>query len=497
MATKETIKLTNVLFGEKTFSAIEQNGVTGAGGIINVPELPTENILPDTFYRITATEETAEVYVCINRTVCTIGELIQTLGASFSYETHIVDTLPDIMVPLDQTTTPITGDIYIIRETGIGYLSMDGTSNNVVPVSVILSGVLGIEVTDKGWIASKDAIVATDANEVYCVAMEVLKETLWKYKDNEWIEFKPLTGLVLQAKTITENGTYTVDDGYDALGKVVVEVPEPTSKYQTKTITENGIFTADAGYDALGKITVAVPNTLYDYTNNNITHIADYTFYNTNFLRSFTSTSVTSIGNWAFFNCSSLTSVTIPANVTSIGREAFSNCHNLTSVTIPARVTSIGGSAFGNCSSLTNISVDENNTAFKSIDGNLYSKDGTTLIQYAIGKTDTEFTVPDSVTSIGGSALFNCWRLISVIISDGVTNIVGSAFMYCTSLTSVTIPASVTSIGYGIFYGCKKLTTINYTGTVAQWNAIEFGTDWNKNTGNYTIHCTDGDITKS
>lgn len=36
---------------------------------------------------------------------------------------------------------------------------------------------------------------------------------------------------------------------------------------------------------------------------------------------------------------------------------------------------------------------------------------------------------------------------------------------------------------------------INF-GTVAQWNAISKGDDWNSATGNYTIHCKDGDISK-
>jgi hypothetical protein len=29
-----------------------------------------------------------------------------------------------------------------------------------------------------------------------------------------------------------------------------------------------------------------------------------------------------------------------------------------------------------------------------------------------------------------------------------------------------------------------------------QWNAISKGGSWNRNTGNYTVHCTDGDIGK-
>lgn len=34
-------------------------------------------------------------------------------------------------------------------------------------------------------------------------------------------------------------------------------------------------------------------------------------------------------------------------------------------------------------------------------------------------------------------------------------------FLYCTSITSITIPNSVTSIGNNAFYNCSSLKTIN------------------------------------
>ena len=167
-----------------------------------------------------------------------------------------------------------------------------------------------------------------------------------------------------------------------------------------------------------------------------------------------------SIGSSAFWYCTSLTSVTIPDNVTSIGYGAFCFCTSLTSVTIPNSVTSIGNSVFGKCTSLTSIEVDVNNTAYKSIDGNLYSKDGTTIIIYARGKTDTSFVIPNSVTSIGSSAFSGCTSLASVTIPNSVTSIGSDAFSGCTSLTSVTISDSVISIGNYAFSGCSKLTSV-------------------------------------
>ncbi len=54
----------------------------------------------------------------------------------------------------------------------------------------------------------------------------------------------------------------------------------------------------------------------------------------------------------------------------------------------------------------------------------------------------------------------------------------------------------VTSVDQYVFEYCSSLTSITFSGTKAQWDAIEKVDDWNYNTGNYTIHCTDGDIQK-
>ena len=170
--------------------------------------------------------------------------------------------------------------------------------------------------------------------------------------------------------------------------------------------------------------------------------------------------SVTSIGDEAFAGCSSLTSVEIPDSVTSIGISAFEDCGSLKSVVIPDSVTSIGDGAFADCSGLTSVEVSEDNTAYKSINGNLYSKDGKTLIQYAIGKIDSEFIISDGVTSIGISAFYYCSSLTSVVIGDSVTSIGDEVFKGCSSLTSVVIGDSVTSIGDNAFSSCRSLTSV-------------------------------------
>ena len=173
---------------------------------------------------------------------------------------------------------------------------------------------------------------------------------------------------------------------------------------------------------------------------------------------------VTSIGPNAFYYCSSLTSVVIPDSVTNIGDWAFCGCISITSIKIPDSVISIDYGPFEGCRSLKSIEVDANNECYCSINGNLYNRDATILIKYAIGKTDTEFIIPDFVTSIGNSAFKYCDSLTSVKFGDNsqLTNIGDWAFSYCDSFTSVEFGdnSQLTSIGDGVFTNCDSLTSV-------------------------------------
>ena len=180
----------------------------------------------------------------------------------------------------------------------------------------------------------------------------------------------------------------------------------------------------------------------------------------------------TSIGNYAFFNCINLTAITIPDSVISIGDLAFAGCSNLITITIPDSVTSLGEDVFQFCENLVSITVDENNSNYKSIDGNLYTKDGETLIHYAIGKSSNSFIIPDGVINISG-AFAGCLNLEKVTIPSGVTRISDNTFYHCENLIIIIIPDSVTSIGEWAFYGCDSLTDIYYTGSAEEWAKVE------------------------
>ena len=197
------------------------------------------------------------------------------------------------------------------------------------------------------------------------------------------------------------------------------------------------------------------------------------------------------IGNRAFWGCKFLTNINIPNSVTTIGDSAFAFCDSLTSINIPNSVTTIGNWGLGACKSLTSITIPNSvvtiiGNPFNSWHGNLYNeskafiyedhvlfnKNKTTLIAY-IAK-ETNYTISNSVTTIGEGAFSNCKSLISINIPNSVTTIGDSAFWNCESLTNINIPNSVTTIGRGAFDGCKSLTNINIPNSVTTIGELAF-----------------------
>ncbi|MCM1226819.1 MAG: leucine-rich repeat protein [Clostridium sp.] len=138
---------------------------------------------------------------------------------------------------------------------------------------------------------------------------------------------------------------------------------------------------------------------------------------------------------------------------------------SMISVEIPAEinglpVTEILDHVFCGCNSLENINVSKNNKSFTSEDGILFNKDKTELISYPAGKKNSEYVIPDSVTSIAPYAFENCSNLTNATIPNSVSSMSFAIFLRCYNLTNVTISDGVPYIGDGAFFGCSGLTNI-------------------------------------
>ena len=128
---------------------------------------------------------------------------------------------------------------------------------------------------------------------------------------------------------------------------------------------------------------------------------------------------------------------------------------------------------------------------------NDFRMDGTTLVKYS--GTDTNVTIPGTVTSISSEAFADNTTMTSVTIPDSVTKIDMGAFSGCTGLKSVTIPDGVKEIGKSAFSGCTGLSSLTIGKGLSSLEASAFGgctslKDATISENNSDFYCTDGII---
>ena len=342
------------------------------------------------------------------------------------------------------------------------WCSCEALTNITIPSSVTSIGDYALIM----YCTSLKSIDVADANTVYCSADGAL--------------FNKDKTKLIRYPTGKTDASYKIPNSVTSIGsRAFCGCPSLTSITIPDSVTNIG----GAFNGCTGLTSVTIPNSITSIdssafngcTNltsvtipNSVTSIGAYAFSGCTGLTSINiPDSVTSIGDWAFQRCTSLTSITIPNSGVTIGHYAFGACTSLTSVTVPDNVTNIGWTdIFERCTSLKSISVSAANKAYSSVNGVVFNKKQTELLQYPAGKTASSYTIPNSVTSIGVKAFQYCKSLTSITIPASVTSIDIAAFEHCTSIKSITIPNSVTSIGYDAFYDCASLKSVTLPNSV-------------------------------
>lgn len=160
-------------------------------------------------------------------------------------------------------------------------------------------------------------------------------------------------------------------------------------------------------------------------------------------------------------NRDSIKAVVIEQGVTGIGSHAFGlNYRNIVRITIPESVTSIGADAFFNCNNLTDVSITDL-AAWCRID---FANSAATPMCNGgnIWLNDQKILsveVPEDVTELNYT-FCGFKDLIAVTLPDGLTTVGDYAFSGCENLTGIAIPKSVTAIGSSAFNRCIRLASI-------------------------------------
>jgi len=271
--------------------------------------------------------------------------------------------------------------------------------------------------------------------------------------------YSSLDGVLFDKAQITLIGCSTSKTGSVTIPPTVTTINSKAffwcSNLTTVTIPSSVTTIGEEAFSGCSVTSIVIPPS--------VTTIAANTFNGCSKLTSITiPSSVTTIGEYAFCYCNKLLAIEIPPSVTTIGRYAFDNCISLTTISIPSSVISIGSLAFRGCTGL--IEIDSNNPNYSSLNGVIYNKDKTTLIQCPDTKTG-KFVIPSSVTSIGNSAFLDCKNLTFISIPSTVISINGGAFAHCYRLTFLIAsnPIPVNFLPFAsVFDGIHKTTCTLY-----------------------------------
>ena len=203
---------------------------------------------------------------------------------------------------------------------------------------------------------------------------------------------------------------------------------------------------------------------------------------------------VEKIDSDVFMNCDSLKRVKLPASLEQIRDRAFEGCTNLKEIDIPESVSIIFPNAFTDCISLEKVVFHDNNGYMLSEDGEsipfrleimwgafsgcsslnelLFPQHIGYLGGYLFEGTGIEeITIPKKGIYCDQGGPFEGSEIRKIIFEDGSEEIYEGSIRNC-NVEEVIIPNSVRTIQEDAFKNCDDLSNVYYTGTQAEWNAI-------------------------
>lgn len=316
-------------------------------------------------------------------------------------------------------------------------------------------------------------ITATvDGKSAVCIITVVIKDLIYsEIKENDDVVAYSVTGTESNKKSIVIPSEHN--------GKPVTSIAKGALKNCTQLINLTIPF--------VGASIDGTENTHFGY----IFGASSYSYNNDNVPSTLKNVVITGgkIDSRAFEGCGEIKSITLQDGVTDIGSLAFENCSNLENFTLPDTITSISSEAFKTCLKLQYNEYD--NAQYLGNEINPY----VALIKVK-SQDIPNCKIKEDTKVIAEYAFFNCRHLLNIVLPDSVTDICAYAFYRCNALETATIYSGIKNIGNNAFNGCGDLNSIKFEGKTVQWNAVNKGTDWDFETGNYTVKCNDGDINK-
>lgn len=218
--------------------------------------------------------------------------------------------------------------------------------------------------------------------------------------------------------------TYTLTDGTPAESGLISN-GKYNFKYfpatgQIKNTAQSKSFSYETGFEG---VDIVIPTKIGALKDANIDYPAkDIVLYAQN----------ANYGIFRYYSALNNAKIIIPEGVTKIPNNVFAQLDKGTSpeFILPSTLIEIGSNAFAMSSG---------------------------------GGLNKNIIIPESVTTIGGSAFSNC-RFQDIVIPSGVTSVSGNLLAFTTNLKNVTFQGEITSIGSAAFRKANSLKTITFEG---------------------------------
>ena len=337
---------------------IPQEGGGGGSGIIDVTELPTENIDENAVYRVTESYKSAAANVWVVTPDEETGELtvqpIATLmGEDMQFNIIEVDNIED-MIPTDTSSENVVVTANILRTNGIAYLYNPVASSDPIPFGVAL---LETEGLDKGY--TEDPYTETDIG-IYTTTERYDTFQRWFIRESgEWKEITAYTrrtvvGDVNNIKVLS--GVYAITDGIE-ITQSGVDVNVSDMLIDDKSVPSTiRVNTPSTGELIRGSVNEITEGYFRSSDGSYIDSIDTYAFYYKYIEKVELPEGISNINGYAFANCRFLQEIQIPKSVEVIRLDCFRDS-GLRSVTFKGTPSLLDQNAFGGCSDLTTINV--------------------------------------------------------------------------------------------------------------------------------------------
>lgn len=489
----ETTGATDVDLTSAVNTLIDGYGVGGSDGtgddsiVIDVEELPTENIDDSKIYKIIKDINITTIVTSYGETLTSLMEAnAAQYGDIVGENYYVVDELPSngnaSVEDMSGSVYTTVYHIYIVRETGIPYITYDGISwvrcdEGITAYSLgNYNGVITniSHATDDGCYM----LMVSSKEYIFGIPNAANDKIVYLHNGSEWTKAgKGITDVTsLPTTDIDDTTAYRLSPErniytYDSWSQQVYTLQDAVSQFSEMPSAKVKIYWVETLPEQMEVFDPFATNAfpVYVIESEGIGYIS----------RTGSSDSATQLNGTVIHAemyaptkgwIDSIDSITEPGiycipGATNISMHTYSD--GWANYVSEDRYEDLKQQKYDvetECVVLSLFITDESQQQFiNATSFDRSAKDNSLILTSFNDKTIESIALPQGSFKIEQYAFQDCTALTSLVIPEGVNYVGYAAFKNCTSLRSIVFPSTVTYLDFDPFVGCTSLQTIDFT----------------------------------